>query len=398
MSLQLYIHVPFCEKKCHYCDFASWESPAVTQKKWLDVALREIDKAGEGEFGGGAVSTVFFGGGTPSVVPARYIEEIVGRLHANFDLSGVEEMTLEANPSSLTHDKLRAWRALGFHRVSVGVQSFHQDELTLLGRVHTPETAESALELLSSEAAASGLRWSADLIFGLPDQATGRFLASLSRLLRYDPSHVSFYGLTIEEGTRFDELHKAGLLKLPEGDSYQELYEEGVALLAQHGLERYEVSNFARPGHACRHNVGYWSGARWLAFGPGAHGFDGRRRWMNPRQLEDYLAWGDAGFPDAAREWDVLDDAARLAEAVSLGLRQARGFALADLERDHGATWDAALFPRFVDAGYLVMDQGRVRLGARGWPLLDELAAELLAKATVASASALAAGAATPRR
>src|SRR5690606_9657955 len=121
----------------------------------------------------------------------------------------VHEMTLEANPSSLTNDKLAAWRALGFHRVSVGVQSFHQDELTLLGRVHTPETAEAALELLAAEASANGLRYSADLIFGLPGQTTERFLANLQRLLRYDPDHISFYGLTIEEGTKFDELHKA---------------------------------------------------------------------------------------------------------------------------------------------------------------------------------------------
>jgi oxygen-independent coproporphyrinogen-3 oxidase len=181
--LQLYVHVPFCEKKCHYCDFASWESPAVTQKKWLDVALREIAHAGRGEFAGAKVSTIFFGGGTPSVVPTRYLELLLAAFREHFDLSEVHEMTLEANPSSLTHDKLKTWRELGFHRVSVGVQSFHQDELTLLGRVHTPETAEAALELLSSEAASSGLRFSADLIFGLPGQTSERFLSNLNRLL-----------------------------------------------------------------------------------------------------------------------------------------------------------------------------------------------------------------------
>jgi oxygen-independent coproporphyrinogen-3 oxidase len=386
--IQLYIHVPFCEKKCHYCDFASWESPAVTQKKWLDVALREIDKAGhggKGPFAGAKVSTIFFGGGTPSVVPTRYLEQLLDKLRENFDLSEVHEMTLEANPSSLTHDKLQTWRKLGFHRVSVGVQSFHQDELTLLGRVHTPETAEAALELLSSESASTGLRYSADLIFGLPGQTSERFQANLKRLLQYNPDHISFYGLTIEEGTKFDELHKAGRLVLPEGDVYQEMYEGGVALLAQHGLVRYEVSNFARAGQECRHNQGYWNGAAWLAFGPGAHGFDGDRRWMNPRQLEEYLAWGDAGFPDAAREWDALDEAARLTEAVSLGLRQARGFSLAEVERDFGATWDEAVFARFEAADYLKREDGFVRLLDKGWPLLDEIAADLLAKASVIS-------------
>ncbi len=386
--LQLYIHVPFCEKKCHYCDFASWESPAVTQKKWLDVALREIEHAGfagRGPFAGAKVSTIFFGGGTPSVVPTRYLEQLLDKLREHFDLSSVDEMTLEANPSSLTHDKLQTWRKLGFHRVSVGVQSFHQDELTLLGRVHTPETAEAALELLSSEASSSGLRYSADLIFGLPGQTPERFFSNLERLLRYNPDHISFYGLTIEEGTKFDELHKAGRLVLPEGDLYQEMYEGGVALLAQQGLRRYEVSNFARAGQECRHNQGYWNGAAWLAFGPGAHGFDGNRRWMNPRQLEEYLAWGDAGFPDAAREWDDLDETARLTEAVSLGLRQARGFSLVEVERAFGATWDDAVFARFESADYLKREDGCVRLLDKGWPLLDEIAADLLARATVAT-------------
>jgi oxygen-independent coproporphyrinogen-3 oxidase len=291
-------------------------------------------------------------------------------------------MTLEANPSSLTHDKLQTWRSLGFHRVSMGVQSFHQDELTLLGRVHTPETAESGLELLASQ---SEFRWSADLIFGLPGQTRERFLASLEKLLRYDPPHISFYGLTVEEGTKFDELHKAGRLVLPEGDAYQEMYDAGVSLLAQRGLGRYEVSNFARAGEACRHNVGYWSGATWLAFGPGAHGFDGRRRWMNPRLLDDYLAWGDAGFPDEAREWDELDDAARLAEAVSLGLRQARGFSLEVMARDHGVTWEPGIFMRLESANYARVEDGFVRLMDKGWPLLDEIAADLLAKVSAAS-------------
>src|SRR5690606_8786739 len=136
---------------------------------------------------------------------------------------------------------------------------------------------------------------------------------------------------------------------------------------------RYEVSNFARAGQECRHNQGYWNGAKWLAFGPGAHGFDGRRRWMNPRQLEDYLAWGEAGFDDAAREWDVLDEDDHLTEAVSLGLRQARGFWLAAVAQEHGARWDDAVFARLEAAGCVRREDGFVRLTDKGWPLLDEI-------------------------
>jgi oxygen-independent coproporphyrinogen-3 oxidase len=143
------------------------------------------------------------------------------------------------------------------------------------------------------------------------------------------------------------------------------------------------VSNFARAGQECRHNQGYWNGAAWLAFGPGAHGYDGHRRWMNPRQLEDYLAWGEAGFDDAAREWDVLGEDDRLTEAVSLGLRQARGFSLAEVEKAHGVTWEDTVFARFESAGYLAREDGYVKLLDKGWPLLDEIAADLLAKTLV---------------
>ncbi len=377
MSLQLYIHVPFCEKKCHYCDFASWESPAVTQRKWFETTLEEIDRAGKQWTGDRKVRTVFFGGGTPSVVPASFLEKILVKLRANFDLSSIEEMTLEVNPSSLTNDKLNAWRQLGFGRVSLGVQSFDPDELKLLGRVHSPEGAQAALELLASE---PGLRFSGDLIFGLPGQTPERFLQNLEMLLQYDPGHVSFYGLTVEAGTMFDRWHRDGKLVLPDGEAYQAMYSEGVALLKRRGLHRYEVSNFSKPGKECLHNQGYWRDAPYLAFGPGAHGYDGVRRWMNPHDLEDYLRWGEQGFPDASREWDELDAEARLAETVSLGLRQAQGFNLVEVELKHGIRFPVSVFEKWETAKCLERVKGSVRLMDEGWPLLDEICADLLAK------------------
>jgi len=377
MPLQLYIHVPFCEKKCNYCDFASWESPAVTQRKWFETALAEIDHEGKKWTGDRKVRTVFFGGGTPSVVPVSYLEQILNRLKEHFDLSSLEEMTLEANPSSLTNDKLKAWRGLGFGRVSLGVQSFGADELKMLGRVHSPEGAQTALELLASE---SGLRFSGDLIFGIPGQTPERFLSNLEMLLQYNPSHVSFYGLTIEAGTVFDQLHKAGKLELPEGEIYQALYTEGVALLAQHGLNRYEVSNFAKSGEECLHNQGYWDDVPFLAFGPGAHGYDGVRRWMNPHDLEDYLSWGEKGFPDESREWDELDPEARLAEMVSLGLRQAKGFDLTEAKEKLNAHWPEAVLMKWEKSGHILRENGRIRLVGEGWLFLDEISADLLAR------------------
>ncbi len=377
MQWQLYVHVPFCERKCHYCDFASWESPGVTQRAWLETVLREIDHAAL-RFTNVPVSTVFFGGGTPSVVPASHLEKIAAKLREHFDLSGVQEMTLEANPSSLTHDKLKAWRAIGFGRVSLGVQSFDAEELKLLGRVHSPEGAREALEALASE---SGFCFSGDLIFGIPGQTRERFLSNLETLMSYNPGHVSFYGLTVEEGTEFDHRQKDGRLKLPDDEIYRDLYREGVELLRRHGLRRYETSNFALPGQECIHNRGYWSDAPYLAFGPGAHGYDGQRRWMNPWALKDYLAWGADGFPDSGREWDELDADARLTESVSLGLRQSTGFSLADVAENHGVQWSESAFAKWENAGCLQRAKGRVKLCDEGWPLLDEICADLLAKA-----------------
>jgi oxygen-independent coproporphyrinogen-3 oxidase len=275
---QVYVHVPFCERKCHYCDFASWESPGVTQRRWLDTVLREIESAGRGAEKQ-KVRTVFFGGGTPSVVPASYLEAILDQLGGVYDLAGVEETTLEANPSSLTRDKVAAWRELGFNRVSLGVQSFDAEELKLLGRVHSPEGARQALEIL---AGASDFRFSGDLIFGLPGQTPERFLSNLESLLVFDPGHISFYGLTVEQGTVFERWQSEGRLKLPEGEQYRDLYRQGADLLKSRGLQRYEISNFAKPGQECRHNQGYWRGVPYRSFGPGAHSYDGRRRWMNP--------------------------------------------------------------------------------------------------------------------
>jgi len=311
------------------------------------------------------------------VVPVSYLEAIVRKLGENFDLSQVREMTLEANPSSLTTDKLKGWKDLGFGRVSLGVQSFHTDELELLGRVHSVDSARTALEVLSSD---SGFRFSADLIFGLPGQTPERFIASLKSLLEYNPAHVSFYGLTVEEGTEFARRQALGTLKLPDGEIYRSLYTQGVALLQEHGLERYEVSNFARPGQECQHNQGYWNGIPYLAFGPGAHGFDGVRRWMNPHDLEDYLRWGEKGFPDSERVWDDLDDEARLVEAVSLGLRQREGFSTEDAEGRFGAHWPDSVISRWEKPGYLERAQDRLRLRGEGWLVLDEICADLLAK------------------
>ena len=372
--IQLYVHVPFCEKKCHYCDFASWEMPAVQQRRWTEVLLKELDaKAAPAE--GRPIDTVFFGGGTPSLLAPEFMEAIVARMRSRYDLSRVREMSLECNPSSLKKEKLDLYHALGFTRASIGIQSFHADELTRLGRVHTVETAHQALATVSAD---GRFEFSGDLIFGVPGQTEAGFLASLRALLDYVPDHVSFYGLTIEDGTEFARQRAAGSLTMPEDAVYNGMYRSGVALLADAGYRRYEVSNFCKTGKASKHNQGYWNGAEYLAFGPGAHGYFAGRRTVSPGAFEAYLAWGAAGFPDSGAVSEVLGAEERATEALMLGLRQDAGAEMDGL-RDLGLALSDATLRKWERAAMLARADGRIRLLDEGWLLLDEICVDLLA-------------------
>jgi oxygen-independent coproporphyrinogen III oxidase len=373
--LQLYVHVPFCEKKCHYCDFASWELPAARQRPWTETLLREIETRGKG-LEGRPIRTVFFGGGTPSVLASEFLESLVLSLRSRFDFSQVEELSIECNPSSLNRDKLNFFHDLGFTRISLGVQSFHEAELKRLGRVHSPEGARAALQCLADD---GRFEFSGDLIFGQPGQTLSSFLSSLETLLSYDPTHISFYGLTIEGGTEFDRQAQAGTLSLPEAEQYNAQYLAGVELLASRGYERYEVSNFAKPGKACLHNQGYWDGIEYLALGPGAHSLLGDMRLASPRGFEEYLQWGAQGFPAEQCEQDRLDSEALIAERVFLSLRQAKGLELAQMENDFAVSLPYATQQKWFSAEAIRFESGRIFLHDHGWLMLDEISADFLA-------------------
>jgi oxygen-independent coproporphyrinogen-3 oxidase len=373
--IQLYVHVPFCEKKCHYCDFASWELPAVQQRRWTETVLREVETRSPLAHGR-PVDTVFFGGGTPSLLAPEFMERIVSGMRKAYDLSRVREMSLECNPSSLKPEKLDLYHALGFDRTSIGIQSFHASELSRLGRVHTVETAKAALETVARD---GRFQFSGDLIFGVPGQTEATFLESLHTLVTYRPDHVSFYGLTIEEGTEFAKQKSAGRLAMPEDAVYNAMYQSGVDLLRSEGYHRYEVSNFCRDGRASLHNQGYWNGVEYLAFGPGAHGYFAGKRSIAPRTFEGYLEWGAAGFPESGCETEILSTADRVAETLMLGLRQDRGVRLSDLEALNFRLPESAL-KKWVTLGMARAEAGHYRLESDGWLFLDEISADLLAQ------------------
>ncbi len=376
VPFQLYLHVPFCERKCHYCDFASWELPTVQQKRWLETVLREMEIRSP-YFQGRPVSTLFLGGGTPSLLLPRYLETLMTSLRGLFDMGSVEEISIECNPSSLNREKLDVFNGLGIDRLSIGIQSFQPRELQVLGRVHGPDGARRALAAASED---DRFRFSGDLIFGVPGQTPADFLENLRELASYRPSHVSFYGLTIEPGTPFEGWARSGRIRTVDDEDYNAMYREGVAYLATQGLERYEVSNFARPGMACRHNQGYWNGAEYLALGPGAHSFIASRRLVSPGSFEGYIDWGARGFPDSDWAGEELGESERLTEFVSLSLRQTAGVDLARLEREFRFELKDADVSRFLAAGYMEKAGGYLRLCGEGWLLLDEICADLLAR------------------
>ena len=369
----LYVHVPFCETKCAYCDFASWAGRSGEEDAWLGRIERELGLRGRDA--AEPLFSVFFGGGTPSALSEKGLERLCRAVVDNFRFQPGMEWSMEANPVSLTSAKLAVARDHGVNRVSVGVQSFEPDLLRRMGRAHDAGQAREALDLV----AGSGLRWSADQIFALPGQTLKQFLSSLDSLLAWKPGHVSFYGLTLEPGTEFWKEHAAGALAEADEDLYADMYCLGVQFLSDAGIRRYEVSNFAVPGEECRHNEAYWdTRSAWLAAGNAAHGYEPHLRWRNPRGLNAWSAWVDAGCPVQDVAAEELDVDERWTEEWFLGLRQAKGVDLARLAADFpNRELPRERVARRIASGHLVAEDGRLRLVGDGWLLLDAIAVEL---------------------
>ena len=369
----LYVHVPFCESKCAYCDFASWEGRLGEEGAWSGRIEREIGL--RGRQAGQALSSVFLGGGTPSALSEEGLGDLCRSIRSHFRLDPGAEWSMEANPVSLTPAKLRLAMELGVDRISLGVQSLDDALLGRMGRAHDREGAIRALDLV----AGSGISWSADLIFALPGQTIEQFLSSLDGILRWGPDHLSFYGLTVEPGTRFWKLRQGGSLPEVDEEDYVRMYEAGVERLESAGLLRYEVSNFARPGRECRHNRAYWdTRSTWLCAGNSAHGYAPHVRVRNPRGLDAWSEWVDRGCPEEERDPEILTAEQRWMEEWFLGLRTEPGVDLERLRRDFPANpRPSRSLERRQEAGHLRVEGGRAKLVGAGWLLLDAIAVEL---------------------
>jgi oxygen-independent coproporphyrinogen-3 oxidase len=376
----IYMHIPFCERKCLYCDFYSVESTSLMEQ-FVDSLLSEIGMYAS-YAPGVSFDTVYLGGGTPSLLPVRSLGKIFDRLRRTFTIADGSEVTMEINPGTVSKEKLERYRSLGVNRLSVGVQSFRDEDLQFLSRIHTAREADEAVAMARS---AGFVNLSLDLIFSLPGQTVEDWERNLVHALRFDPEHLSAYSLVVEDETPLARLVRSGKVTPSPEPIEAAMLEFTMDFLCARGFDHYEVSNYARPGFRSRHNSSYWSHRQYLGFGPSAHSFWRRgtegqaTRWQNVPDLARYIdRIGIGGLPVSSEE--VVSQRSLINERIFLGLR-ADGLDLASLEKDFRFVFDKRhreVIERLVRATMMEHEHGRLRLTPKGFLVCDEIAAELL--------------------
>ena len=366
--LGLYVHVPFCSAICHYCNFNRGLMDADLKRAYVEALCTHIGREAEPV----RVDTIYFGGGTPSLLEPDEIARILSSCRAAFDVVADTEVTMEANPETVDLARLSGFRAAGVTRLSYGVQSFREPELRRLGRLHT---ATRALDALAEARAAGFDNVSLDLMMWLPGQSVAQWLESVEALIGAAPDHASLYLLELYPNAPLQELMAREQWSQTAEDDAADMYETAMARLQAAGLHQYEISNVARPGRESRHNLKYWRDTGWLAFGCGAHGSRDGRRFKHVADTRAYVERVAAGA-DPVAEARVLDDETRLAEALFMGLRLVEGIDLASYRARFGQdVWTryGDALSTVLDAGLLVHENGRIRLTPRGMLLANEV-------------------------
>jgi oxygen-independent coproporphyrinogen III oxidase len=373
----LYLHIPFCEHKCIYCDFYSLvpvKSDVGRQsleELFLTALTTEIELRAEAGQLHESYETIFFGGGTPSLLSPSTIEKILNLLASRFTIQPNAEITLETNPGTVDRKKLQAFRSAGINRISLGIQSFHDEDLKFLTRIHSASEAKQCVH----DVYASGFKnLSFDLIFSLPRQSLLAWKSNLQQAVELLPQHLSCYSLIIEPGTPLFHMVESKQITPVDVDRDAEAYEWTIDYLNSHGYQQYEVSNFAQPRFKCRHNLNYWNHSLYLGFGPSAHSFSGNERWWNISDLSTYLKkLSERTFPP--REKERLSDAQLMEETIFLGLRS-EGIDLEQFRRrfSHSLeTENATVITELIQQERAKIDNGRLRLTAKGYLVCDEI-------------------------
>lgn len=365
----LYVHVPFCPQHCPYCGFAVVAGKRSLHERYVDAVCRELSCRGE-EIQG-LFATVYFGGGTPSRLEPRHLVRILETADSTCGIAADCEITMEANPGSEDSTRFGDFSKIGFNRISIGAQSFRDSSLKKLGRLHSADDAEAAFE---SARAAGFTSVNLDLIFAVPGVPRSDWLGTLDTVIRLSPDHVSTYSLTIEEGTRLEKQVASGRVRPQPEDEEAEQFSLGIEALSQAGYDQYEVSNFARPGHRCRHNSEYWSRGEYLGVGMSAHShLKGVRSW-NRADLHEYMGAVEGGDSPASGQ-ESVDPSTGNRERLFLGLRTRDGVALSKGERLR--LWNELKPLPLVTEGFLELGDSHLRLTPKGMPVADAVSVEI---------------------
>lgn len=366
----LYLHIPFCRSRCSYCDFATGIYQAELAERYVRALVDEIARS---PHAGAHVDTIYFGGGTPSLLTPRQLDLILSTLHRQFLIESASEVTVEMNPGTISPDQLRAFCELGVNRASFGAQTFDDAELAKLGRSHT---SADTLKTFHELRAAGFDNVSFDLIAGLPGQTLDGWQRNIEQSLALEPEHLSFYLLEVHSGTPLADHIRRGLQPVPDEDLAAIMYEWMIERAAAAGYEHYEISNLSKPGFQSRHNTKYWTGAPYYGFGCSAHSFDGQaHRWSNERDVLRYVQHVEQGASPVVEQQELTEADLR-AEALFLGMRLMRGVDVreynelfgVDLRAEHRDELD-----RFRDAGLVEFDGDLIRLTRNGALMSNEV-------------------------
>lgn len=376
--LSVYIHIPFCIRKCSYCDFNSFEGPISRLDDYAELLMAELKLRAE-ILPPAGTNTLYFGGGTPSLLPLTLVSNLVAAVNETFPLRKDAEITLEANPGTVTPESLEGYLAAGISRLSIGIQSLDDRQLSLLGRIHTADEARRAVNMARS---AGFENIGIDLIHGLPGQTLEEWQSTLREAITMKPQHISAYGLSVEEGTPFAALAEKGELILPDEELSAAMFEMTSAHLCKEGYDHYEISNFAMPGYRSRHNQVYWERKNYLGLGAGAHSFFRSPgfgcRWENPSLLNDYEAAVSNGKMPAPVPVSYKE---AMSEFMFLGLRRLEGVDRNDFAGQFGMGLEQA-FPGAVESacknGLLLAEGARLRLSAKGLLLANMVMGEFV--------------------
>ena len=371
----LYVHIPFCVKKCAYCNFNSLVPAGENQITAYLKALSADSRISSLNKEKHIVKSIYFGGGTPSLIKAEYIARILHRIKHDFDIRCVREVTIEVNPESISRKKLSIYKKCGINRVSMGVQSFDDRDLMLLGRAHTARDVMKAIGLIKN---AGFNKASIDLIYGMPEQTLKDWEKGLDRFLKTGISHISFYDLKIEKGTPFYRVKDK--LDVADNDLQTKMYKLGCSKLEKAGFSHYEISSFALRGRESLHNSIYWRNEEYIGLGAGAYSYINGERFSKPKNIEKYQAQAQAGkfFKYNKEKLGQID---RLAETIILNLRLLKGFSLSDIEDDIEKKIDVQLREKlddFVSQKLILKSKSGYRLSKKGVLFYDTIASELL--------------------